>query len=145
MVAQTTLLKHYQEIATVLARHGLGYLAVELGLGRYLPFNRGLLQHRPREAPYTRADHLRLALEELGPTFVKLGQILCTWPDLVPLDWSVELAKLQERVPPVPWDRVWLKLARPRKFLPSSSQSRWPQPPSGRYTGGCCTAARWWR
>ncbi len=48
MVAQTALLKRYQEIATVLARHGLGYLAVELGLGRYLPFNRGLLRHRPR-------------------------------------------------------------------------------------------------
>jgi len=112
MVAQTALLKRYQEIATVLARHGLGYLAVELGLGRYLPFNRGLLRHRPREVPYTRADHLRLALEDLGPTFVKLGQILSTRPDLVPPDWSVELAKLQERVPPVSWDQVWLKLAR---------------------------------
>lgn len=110
--SRTALLSRYREIAATLARHGLGYLAVELGLGRYLPFNRGLLRHRPREAPYTRADHLRLALEDLGPTFVKLGQILSTRPDLVPPDWSVELAKLQERVPPVSWDQVWLKLAR---------------------------------
>lgn len=109
--SRTALLNRYREIAAALTRHGLGYLVMELGLGRYLPFNRGLLRHRPREAPYTRADHLRLALEDLGPTFVKLGQVLSTRPDLVPPDWSVELAKLQERVPPVPWDQVWLKLA----------------------------------
>ncbi|GEM86021.1 ABC1 kinase family protein [Meiothermus granaticius] len=110
--SRTALLNRYREITAALTRHGLGYLVMELGLGRYLPFNRGLLRHRPREAPYTRADHLRLALEDLGPTFVKLGQVLSTRPDLVPPDWSVEFAKLQERVPPVPWNQVWLKLAR---------------------------------
>jgi len=111
-IPRTALLRRYQEIARVLTKHGFGYLATELGLGRYLPFNRGLLGHRPRELPYTRADHLRMALEDLGPTFVKLGQILSTRPDLLPPDWSSELAKLQEQVPAVPWNQIQIKLIR---------------------------------
>lgn len=110
--SRSALLERYRQIAAALARHGLGYLATELGLGRYLPFNRGFFGHRSRPQPYARADHLRMALEDLGPAFVKLGQVLSTRPDLLPPDWSAELAKLQERVPPVPWDQVWLKLAR---------------------------------
>ncbi len=47
---------------------------------------------------------VRLLLEELGPTFVKAGQILSTRPDLVPANWIHELAKLQSRVPPSPWE-----------------------------------------
>ncbi len=50
----------------------------------------------------TRAERLRLALEELGPIFVKFGQLLSTRRDLLPLDIADELAKLQDRVPPFP-------------------------------------------
>ncbi len=49
-----------------------------------------------------RGDRLRLALEELGPVFVKFGQALSTRPDILPPDVAVELAKLQDRVPPFP-------------------------------------------
>lgn len=111
-ISRLALLHRYRQLAGTLARHGLGYLAVEAGLARYLPFHRGLLGHRQRAEPYTRADHLRLALEELGPTFIKLGQILSTRPDLIPSDWTAELAKLQEHAPLVPWDEVRLKLER---------------------------------
>jgi len=52
------------------------------------------------------ALHLRLALEELGPTFVKLGQILSTRPDLLPPAYIAELSKLQDAVPPTAWDAV---------------------------------------
>ncbi|MDH4260372.1 MAG: AarF/UbiB family protein, partial [Gammaproteobacteria bacterium] len=52
----------------------------------------------------TRAERLRLALEELGPIFVKFGQILSTRRDLLPVDIADELAKLQDRVPPFPGD-----------------------------------------
>ena len=71
-----------RQIADVLTRHGLGYFVGVLGLERVVPFNRGLLGHARRAEPYTRPEHLRLALEELGATFIKLGQILSTRPDL---------------------------------------------------------------
>jgi ubiquinone biosynthesis protein len=92
----------YRQIAETLSRHGLGYLAGLLGLERRVPFHRGLLGHEPREEPYTRPEHLRLALEQLGPTFIKLGQILSTRSDLLGPEYQVELAKLQDAVPPVP-------------------------------------------
>jgi ubiquinone biosynthesis protein len=109
--SRTDLLRRYREIGRALTRHGLGYIGVEVGLARYLPFHRGWLGHRRRDLPYTRADHLRLVLEDLGATFIKLGQILSTRPDLLPPDWSAELAKLQERVPAVTWWHIKEKLA----------------------------------
>ena len=96
----------YQQIATVLARHGLGYLLGVVGLERFVPFHRGLLGHARREAPYTRPEHVRMALEELGAAFVKLGQILSTRADLVPPDYQAELARLQDAAPPVPGAEV---------------------------------------
>ena len=50
--------------------------------------------------------HFRQALEELGPTFVKLGQVLSTRPDLLPPSYIAELRKLQDAVPPVPWEAI---------------------------------------
>ncbi len=55
-----------------------------------------------RSSPGTRGERLRLALEELGPIFVKFGQALSTRRDLLPVDVADELAKLQDRVPPFP-------------------------------------------
>ena len=52
------------------------------------------------------AERLRLALQDLGPSFVKLGQIISTRPDLIPADVIVELKKLQDRVPPIPVEDV---------------------------------------
>jgi hypothetical protein len=49
---------------------------------------------------------LRLALESLGPIFVKFGQLLSVRPDLIPEDIAAELAKLQDEVPPFPWEQV---------------------------------------
>jgi ubiquinone biosynthesis protein len=59
---------------------------------------------RDRSRP--RGERLRLALESLGPIFVKFGQLLSVRPDLIPTDITVELAKLQDNVPPVPWSDV---------------------------------------
>ena len=91
-----------RQITGILLRHGLGYVVGIVGLERFVPFHRGLLGHDRRADPYTRPEHVRLALEELGTAFIKLGQILSTRPDLVPPAYQVELAKLQDAAPPVP-------------------------------------------
>jgi len=95
----------YAEIARALSRHGLGYLVAVFGLDRRVPLHRRLVVASPSPdlAP---PAHVRLALEELGATFVKLGQILSTRPDLLPLDYQRELARLTDDAPPVPGDTV---------------------------------------
>ncbi len=95
-----------RQIAHTLARHGLGYLVSLLGLERFVPFHRGWLKHPRRAQPYTRPEHLRMALEELGATFIKLGQILSTRPDLLPPEYQVEFAKLQDAAPTISIESV---------------------------------------
>src|SRR5947207_11611347 len=65
-----------------------------------------------RDTSAPRAVRLRLALEDLGPIFVKFGQMLSTRRDLIPLDIADELAKLQDRVPPFSSDEVMATLTR---------------------------------
>ncbi|MEA3350617.1 MAG: AarF/UbiB family protein, partial [Chloroflexota bacterium] len=103
-------LKRYRRIITVLTRHGFGSALEFLQVDHRLSLPRRLLKQKPasRLSP---AEHLRLSLEELGPTFVKLGQILSTRPDLVPPNFITELAKLRDTVPPAPWEDVQALLA----------------------------------
>jgi ubiquinone biosynthesis protein len=94
------------QIQRALVRHGLDDLVRATHL--YRPF-RFLFYFSPwtwflRSAGITRGERLRLALEELGPIFVKFGQALSTRRDLLPVDLADELAKLQDRVPPFPGD-----------------------------------------
>ncbi len=95
-------LRRFQQIARILARHGFGELLDLLGAAPVFPLARAL-RRRPSLGPPQR---LRVALEELGPTFVKLGQVLSTRPDLLPPAYIAELAKLQDTVPPAPWELV---------------------------------------
>ena len=69
-------LGHYRQITSILARHGLGWVALELGLGNLLPFHKGQLGHPRRDIPYTRPEHFWIAFEDLGVAFIKLGQVL---------------------------------------------------------------------
>jgi ubiquinone biosynthesis protein len=98
--------QRYRQIVETLSRHGVAFLATGTAPTSWVPFHRGWLGHQPRDEPYTRPDHVRLALEELGPTFVKLGQIASTRPDLLPHDYVVELVKLQDAAPPVPGEII---------------------------------------
>jgi len=94
-------LDRYREIAETLARHGLEVLIGASGVERWVPFHRVLVRRVHRGPAYSTAEHLRLALEELGPTFVKLGQLLSTRPDLLPPAYLTELARLQDALMPI--------------------------------------------
>jgi ubiquinone biosynthesis protein len=89
-------LNRFREIAEVLVHHGLGWIANASGLERFIPFH---TQSAPETL--TSPQRLRLALEELGATFIKLGQFLSTRPDLTPPDYQEELSKLQDSVAPI--------------------------------------------
>ncbi len=99
-------LERSRQIANILVRHGLGYLVGVFGLERFVPFHRGLLKHPRRAEPYTQPEHVRMALEELGATFIKLGQILSTRTDLLPPEYLAEFAKLQDAAPTTSIERV---------------------------------------
>ena len=93
-----------RQITRVLARHGLGWLIGPRLVKRLDAFRRG---RSPRGiAPHTRPEHVRLALQELGPTFVKLGQIASTRADLLSPEYQAELARLQDAAPAEPWPTV---------------------------------------
>ncbi|HYP46516.1 MAG TPA: AarF/UbiB family protein [Propionibacteriaceae bacterium] len=98
----TRHLERYREIAETLARHGLGVLLGASGMERWIPFNRRLVRYAHRGRAISTAEHLRLALEDLGPTFVKLGQVLSTRSDLLPPAYLTQLARLQDSLTPVP-------------------------------------------
>ncbi len=99
----------YRQIGTILLKYGFDDLLDRLHLSHY--FRRGgrifSRQKKKGALPYlTRYERIRMALEELGPTFIKLGQILSTRPDLISLGLVRELAKLQDQVPPVPFPEI---------------------------------------
>jgi len=89
-----------RQILAVLARHGFSDLVVRMNLGKFLPSRFSALVGTAAEK--STPERLRLAFEELGPTFVKLGQLLSTRPDIIPEAAVVELAKLQDDVRPLP-------------------------------------------
>lgn len=96
-------LHRLQEIATVLIHYGWGDLVQYSGVARTLEKAGRLVKWHPSAdvAHLDQAVRLRLALTELGPTFVKLGQILATRVDMFPPHWIEELETLHNRVPPV--------------------------------------------
>ncbi len=100
-------LSRYRRILTIFAQHGFGSLLEQWGLDRYLLTPVRVIRRRDADLEhYSPAQHFRMALEELGPTFIKIGQILSTRPDLLPPDFIEELSKLQDAAPPIPWEDV---------------------------------------
>ncbi|QEE62651.1 phosphotransferase [Salinibacterium sp. dk2585] len=99
-------LSRYQEIADTLARHGLGFLADAVGLKRWAPPAVRRSAGAARWQSHTVPERVRLALEDLGPTFVKLGQLLSARPDLLPQSFIVELSKLQDAGEVVPEEAI---------------------------------------
>ena len=115
-----------REITSVLVRHGFGEVVTRIGFGRKPrkgtasdppPSLRGpddapeistdeLAKGEEEKTRTSTAERIRLVLQDLGPSFIKLGQIASTRPDLLPPDVITELKKLQENVPPVSFEEV---------------------------------------
>src|SRR4051812_18954881 len=104
LLAAAANLERLRQIAQVLARHGFGELVARTELSSLIPFRK---QEEAASVPRVAlAERIRLAMQELGPSFIKLGQILSTRSDLLPPDLIGELKKLQEDVPPVPFEDI---------------------------------------
>jgi ubiquinone biosynthesis protein len=101
-------LSRFRQILTVLLKYGFGDLLELLKIDQYVEAGLKIISKKQliRVEKLTRPEGIRMALEELGPTYIKLGQILSSRPDLVPVDFLRELAKLQDKVPPFPYTAV---------------------------------------
>ncbi|OGL43780.1 MAG: ABC transporter [Candidatus Schekmanbacteria bacterium RBG_13_48_7] len=101
-------LKRHQQVLGVLFKYGFGDLLDTLKVEQYFGVGRQWISKKDHVQidKLTRAERIRLALQELGPTFIKLGQILSTRPDLIPLRYVQELSKLQDNVSQFSYDEV---------------------------------------
>jgi ubiquinone biosynthesis protein len=95
-----------RDIIGVLGKHGFGAMVTRLGLEETVGVKSLMAYSDENDVPYTLAQRIRMAIEDLGPTFVKLGQILSTRSDLVPADIIAELQSLQDDVPEMRFDQV---------------------------------------
>lgn len=93
-----------RQIVNVALKYGFGKLIDQIHLGKYIPFRKRLktFGQWPSLKGPTAPERLRMAFAELGPSFIKLAQLLSTRPDLITKQFSDEFKKLQDRVPPFP-------------------------------------------
>jgi ubiquinone biosynthesis protein len=112
-------LERLRQIVVVLGRHGFGEIVQRIGLGSLA---RSKSDHESEEPAkpsekVSPGERIRLVVQDLGPSFVKLGQIVSTRPDVIPEEIIRELKKLQDEVPPVPFaelrDHVEAELGAP--------------------------------
>jgi ubiquinone biosynthesis protein len=99
-------LRHYKDLALLLFRYGRRDLVARAGLNELLPQE----PQRDQQAEAT-AEQLALDVERLGPTYIKLGQLLSTRPDIIPASYAQALARLQDRCEPLPFTEIEAVLA----------------------------------
>ena len=110
MVPLLPFAQRLRQILNVLVKHGFGYLVERVNLQHYLSLGRRIVTFKKRQEPsrerQTIAERARLALEDLGPTFIKLGQILSARSDLIAPEFLREFKKLQDEVPDFSFSEV---------------------------------------
>lgn len=107
-------LNRLRQIALVLTQHGFGHFVARINLTRFLPV--WMLRRKARKAPMddglsALGKRLVSVCNELGPTFIKLGQLLSTRPDLLPAEMVDEFYRLQDNVEPFPTDKAMAIIA----------------------------------
>ena len=101
-------LNRYRQILAILIKYGFEDLVERLKIDQYIEVGLQMISRKKieREEKLTGAERIRMAFEELGSTYIKLGQVLSTRPDLIPDKIIRELAKLQDDVPPFSYPEV---------------------------------------
>lgn len=97
--------RRYSEIGNILIKYGFGFVADRIGITNILSKARRLLKKDNFEY-LSNPQRMRLMLEEMGPIFMKLGQILSVRPDLLPKEYIDELSRLQDAGPELPFDEI---------------------------------------
>jgi ubiquinone biosynthesis protein len=126
-------LPRLHEISAFFVRHGLGDLVRRLGVASVLERAGAVLQWGAgaRSTHLEPQQRLRQAFEELGPTFIKLGQMLSAREDLLPPEWTTELAQLHSNVAPLPYDAIAATVERALGAAPSDVFLDTEREPSG--------------
>ncbi|NPE30333.1 AarF/ABC1/UbiB kinase family protein [Methanococcoides sp. SA1] len=107
LVRRYSMVKRYGIIIDTLIKYGFGYFVDQMGirsLGSFRSRFKGRFASPPR--PCSGPERVRKVLEELGPTYVKFGQLMSMRQDLIPKEYAEEFAKLQNEVPPFSFDEV---------------------------------------
>ena len=108
-------IRRYRTILGVLIKYGFGHFVEQLNIDYYLELGKRIVtrdkMHRELER-LSQPRRLRMAMEELGPTFIKLGQLLSTRPDVLDQEFIREFSKLQDEVPAVPLDQIKTQVQR---------------------------------
>ena len=99
-------LRRYRQIVTILLKYGFDQILGQMRIFTRLRVRKKVLRKAEGVEKLTYSQRIRLALEELGPTFVKLGQVLSMRPFLIPLELVLELTKLHDQVGPFPFVQV---------------------------------------
>jgi ubiquinone biosynthesis protein len=105
-ISKTSNFQRYKEIITAFTKNGLGFLFIKQTVFTKYRAHERILEDAAQEHGISVGERIRKTCEELGPTFIKFGQILSTRTDIITENVAKELSKLQDSVPPFPFEQA---------------------------------------